>query len=151
MHHQIIWKKNSVLKEVQRISYYIIWNTRVWRSDRKLSVSVLVLAEILVSVCISVSVSVSFNLSVSAKNRNICYLTIMRWGTNNKNINIDGRKWLTSTTFSTQRNINIEKVCRRFSRFFFMARLNVDVNLRPIRKCKKRNGNNVECQYIRGL
>ena len=36
-------------------------------SDRKLSVSVSVSAEILVSVCISVSVLVSFNLSVSAK------------------------------------------------------------------------------------
>ena len=43
------------------------------------------------------------------------------WGTNNENINIDDRKWLTSTTFSSPRNINIEKVRRRYSSFFFFG------------------------------
>ncbi len=75
----------------------------------------------------------------------------MGWGTNNKNINIDDCKWLTSTTFSSPRNINIEKVCRRYSSFFFWARPIVDVILCPIRKWKKKNGNNVECHYIWGL
>ena len=41
------------------------------------------------------------------------------WGTNNENINIDDRKWLTSTTFLSPRNINIEKVRRRYSSFFW--------------------------------
>jgi hypothetical protein len=40
----------------------------VLTSDRKLSVLVLVSAEISVSVCISVSVSVSFNLSIFGQN-----------------------------------------------------------------------------------
>ena len=44
-------------------------------------------------------------------------LTLWGWGTNNENINIDDRKWLTSTTFSSPRNINIEKVRRPYSSF----------------------------------
>jgi hypothetical protein len=41
------------------------------------------------------------------------------WGSNIETINIDNRKWLTSTSFWSQRNINIEKVLGRSSRFFF--------------------------------
>ncbi len=41
------------------------------------------------------------------------------WGSNIKTINIDNRKWLTSTSFWSQRNIKIEKVHGHSSSFFW--------------------------------
>ncbi len=87
----------------------------------------------------------------NGRNKIWVFWDFLGWGTNNENINIDDRKWLTSTTFSSPRNINIEKVRRRYSSFFFWAQPVVDVILCPIRKWKKKNGNNVECHYIWGL
>jgi hypothetical protein len=73
---------------------------------------------------------------------NILRRLIMGWGNNIENINIDDRKWLTSTTFSTPRNINIEKIRRRSSSFFFLAWAHIDVNHHRNQNWKK---NREEC------
>jgi hypothetical protein len=78
-------------------------------------------------------------------------IAIRGWGTNNENINIDDRKWLTLTTFSSPRNINIEKVRRRYSSFFFLGPARCRCYSLSHLKMKKKNGNNVECHYIWGL